>query len=397
MNRIRRLRNPVQEYAWGSRSAIARLLGQPVPSPVPQAELWMGAHPRAPSLVLLDVEEVPLTRWIEGDPRAVLGPAAGSFSNELPFLFKVLAAGMPLSIQAHPDLDQAREGFERENAAGIDVSDGSRNYRDPNHKPELICALTPFWALNGFRQPERIAELAGALGSEQVDALCRSLDAPDGIRRFFSGLMTMDQEPLRALVRESVDRARGLADADPAYDWMVRLSHDFPDDPGVLGPLMLNLVRLEPGQAMALPARRLHAYLDGTGMEIMANSDNVLRGGLTVKHVDVPELLRVLSFEPSDPGVTGPRTRSGVESVYEGGAREFVLSVIEVASGTPFDAPAEHGAEILFCTRGRGRIWEPAAEHSLDFGRGDSFIVPAAAGTYQVAGEATVFRAGVPA
>ncbi len=397
MNRIRRLSNPVQEYAWGSRSAIAKLLGQPVPSPGPQAELWMGAHPRAPSLVQLDVETVALTEWIARDPRAVLGAAAGSFSNQLPFLLKVLAAGMPLSIQAHPDLDQAREGFERENAAGIDISASQRNYRDPNHKPELICALTPFWALNGFRQPERIRELAGALGCAGVDALCAHLGGADGIRRFFSDLMTMAREPLRALVRESVGRARSIADADPAFDWMVRLSHEFPDDPGVLGPLMLNLVRLEPGQAMALPARRLHAYLDGTGMEIMANSDNVLRGGLTVKHVDVPELLRVLSFEPSDPGVTGPERASDVESIYRSDAREFVLSVIRVLAATPFDAPADHGAEIVFCTQGRGRIWEPEADRSLDLGRGDSFIVPAAAGHYQIAGEATLYRAAVPA
>ncbi|MBW2261254.1 MAG: mannose-6-phosphate isomerase, class I [Deltaproteobacteria bacterium] len=393
---MHRLKNPVQEYAWGSRSAIAKLLGEPVPSTKPQAELWMGAHPKAPSLVLLDVETVALTKWIQRDPRAVLGAAAGSFSNELPFLFKVLAAGMPLSIQAHPDIDQAREGFERENAEGIDISADRRNYRDPNHKPELICALTPFWALNGFRQPGEIRTLAGALGSEGLDALCSCLDGRDGIRRFFSDLMTMAREPLRTLVRESVGKARGLADTDPAFDWMVRLSHEFPDDPGVLGPLLLNLVRLEPGQAMALPARRLHAYLDGTGMEIMANSDNVLRGGLTVKHVDVPELLRVLSFEPSDPGVAGPDRTSDVESVYRSGAREFVLSVISVSSGAPFDAPADHGAEILFCTSGSGRIWEPEADRSLDYGRGDSFIVPAAAGHYQIAGEATLYRACVP-
>lgn len=396
MNRIHRLENTVQEYAWGSRSAIAKLLGEPVPSTRPQAELWMGAHPKAPSQVVLEVETVPLTRWIARDPHAVLGGAAEPFSNELPFLFKVLAAAMPLSIQAHPDLEQAREGFARENARGIELSASTRNYRDPNHKPELICALTPFWALNGFREPARIRALAGALGTRGVDALCTLLDGPDGIRRFFSELMTMAREPLCVMVRESVEKARGLADTDPAFDWMVRLSREFPDDPGVLGPLMLNLVRLEPGQAMALPARRLHAYLDGTGMEIMANSDNVLRGGLTVKHVDVPELLRVLSFEPSRPGVMEPTRVSDAEAVYTSSAREFVLSAINVSQAAPFDAPRDHSVEILFCTSGRGHIREPGADRSLDFHRGDSFVVPAAAGHYQVAGEASVFRAGVP-
>lgn len=394
MNKIRKLSNPVQEYAWGSRSAIAGLLGEPVPSPVPQAELWMGTHPKAPSLVEHEDGTVPLTEWIKRDPISVLGPrAAVAFSRELPFLFKVLAAAQPLSIQAHPDMDQAREGFDRENEAGIPLSAPERNYRDPNHKPELICALTPFWALNGFRPPEAILPLADRLG---IGELASSIGASSGLARFFTDLMTMDPDRRKRLVGSATEAARALAAHDPVFDWMVKLSYEFPDDPGILSPIFLNLVRLEPGQAMALPSRRLHAYLDGTGIEIMANSDNVLRGGLTVKHVDVDELVRVLAFEPSDPGVEGPRRVSDTESSYRSDAREFLLSRIDVAPPIPHTSSEERTVEILVCTAGSGRIDEMHSGYWLDVERGASFLVPASSGPYKISGEVTLYRASVP-
>lgn len=393
MNRIRRLANPVQEYAWGSRSSIARLIGEPVPTARPQAELWMGAHPKAPSRVLVDGGDATLDEWIRRDPVSILGPrAAVEFSGRLPFLFKVLAAAMPLSIQAHPDLEQAREGFERENEASIPLDAPERNYRDPNHKPELICALTPFWALNGFRPPEQTRRLVDALGLESMRSL-----ATLELETFFRELMGMEHGRRRRIVGEASSAARSLATRDAAFDWMVRFQLEFPDDPGVLSPLLLNLVRLEPGQAMALPARRLHAYLDGTGIEIMANSDNVLRGGLTVKHVDVPELLRVLSFEPSDPGVMEPERVSETELVYRSQAREFELAVIEVAPGSSHSAAEERCVQILICTDGSGRIDEMESGYWLEIGRGDSFLVPASSGPYVVSGRAALYRATVPA
>jgi mannose-6-phosphate isomerase len=392
MNRIRRLLNPVQEYAWGSRSAIAKLLGQPVPSPRPQAELWMGAHPRAPSHVLLDGGEVRLDEWIQKDPVTVLGPrTAVGFDRQLPFLLKVLAAGLPLSIQAHPDREQAREGFAREEEAGIPRDAPERNYRDDNHKPELICALTRFWALNGFRATDEIARLVERLDVVDLEAI-----VSDDLAGTLSTLLGMQPAMRRTLVGQVVDSARRLATEDPAYDWIGRLQMEYPDDAGVLGPLLLNLVRLEPGQAMALPARRLHAYLDGTGIEIMANSDNVLRGGLTVKHVDVPELLTVLEFEPSDPGVMAAEPVSRTESLYPGQAREFALSSIHVSGRDVFSSPEEREVEILLCTEGSGRLDEMRTGYWLEVSRGDSFLVPAAAGPYSIQGRATLFRARVP-
>ncbi|MCP3954606.1 MAG: mannose-6-phosphate isomerase, class I, partial [Desulfobacterales bacterium] len=279
MNGINLLKNSVQEYAWGSKTAIAELLGQPDPSPVPQAELWMGAHPKAPSLVMTPDGDIPLNDFIADDPETVLGAAtARRFENRLPYLFKILAAARPLSIQAHPDLEQARQGFERENRIGIDIKAPERNYRDASHKPECICALTDYWAMNGFRECRDIARRLQTLCPVTLKAIIDRTLLTDGsgdLRRFFEAVMTLETGTCRRVISEAMETLQTPPENDDVAIWINILQSVYPYDIGVLAPAILNLVCLKPGQAMYLPAGQLHAYLKGVGIELMANSDNV--------------------------------------------------------------------------------------------------------------------------
>ena len=396
-NQAFQLKNPIQTYAWGSRTAIAELLGRPGPSPEPQAEMWMGAHPQAPSKIFIDGAWRPLDRLIAAFPEEILGPGvAARFGARLPYLFKVLAAAEPLSIQAHPDLEQAREGFARENRAGVPIDAPARNYRDDNHKPELICALSPFWAMNGFRPPGEIFAhlkvLCPASLGEEI-AACQAGAPTAVLRRLFSGLMGLDDVRRRAVVAEAVTIARQREGEGAVWRWVAALGRRYSEDIGVLAPALLNLVRLAPGEAMFLPAGRLHAYLEGTGIEIMANSDNVLRGGLTAKHVDVPELLRVLRFEGGKPEVL--RLGDGPAERFDTPAAEFSLWVLRIDGARPWRSPDERRVEILLCTEGGGRL-TVAGGLSTEFSRGTALLVPAAAGTYRVEGRAVLYRAAMP-
>ena len=400
MQRIRILKNTIQPYAWGSHTAIAELLGiRPEPDS-PQAELWMGAHPKAPSLVAVDAEWVSLEEHIERYPQEMLGRrTADMFHNKLPFLFKVLAAAQPLSLQAHPSLTQARQGFERENAQGIPLDAPQRNYRDANHKPECICALTPFWALHGFRKIPEILALGSRLGLAVFEDLLKVLqNRPDakGLRSFFQALMTLSPAKRALLTEQAAKIALTFASNDPVYRWMGELGKAYPGDIGVFGPILLNLILLQPGQALYLPAAELHAYLEGTGIELMANSDNVLRGGLTPKHVDIAELLRVLNFEERTAHVLTPRSTAGGEHVYECPAREFVLSTITVVSKTTYFSPTVRGIEILLCTAGSGKITDQGTGEEVALPKGRAVLVPAAVRGYVLEGEAVVFKAAVP-
>jgi mannose-6-phosphate isomerase len=400
MNRICPLRNAIQEYAWGSHTAIPELLGEPGPSQKPQAELWMGAHPKAPSQVLVDGEWRSLADVIAQSPEQMLGRrVASAFDGGLPFLYKVLAAAQPLSIQAHPTLDQAKEGFARENEQSIPLDAPHRNYRDSNHKPEIICALTPFWALNGFRRLDRMVamlrEIDAAEISDEVNALEAKPDS-EGLRRFFSAIMTMDRDRQKRTVEQVVAFAAGRAEEEHVWSWVLKLNHQYPGDVGVLSPVLLNVVRLQPGEAMLLHAGQLHAYVDGLGIELMANSDNVLRGGLTPKHVDVPELLKVLRFDETEIVLLTPDALGD----YPSDVDEFRLSVISAAAGTPYecrrDARGDAGIEILICTAGAATVGAMGDKEKLAVSKGVSVVVPAAVGYYRLEGDATFFKASVP-
>ncbi|MFF4902181.1 mannose-6-phosphate isomerase, class I [Streptomyces sp. NPDC001068] len=379
-----RLDNTVRPYAWGSPTAIPQLLGVE-PSGEPQAEMWMGAHPGAPSRTARGT----LVEVIDADPKAELGEAAvARFGPRLPFLLKILAAGAPLSLQVHPDLEQAREGYADEERRGIPVDAPHRNYKDANHKPELICALTEFDGLCGFRAPEEAAGLLEALGvgslKPYVDLL-RAQPEEAALREVLTAILSADREEMAHTVAETAAACARLGGDHAPY---AGIAHHYPGDPGVIAAMLLNHVRLQPGEALFLGAGIPHAYLSGLGVEIMANSDNVLRCGLTPKHVDVPELLRVVRFEAGDAGVLRPEAAPDGEEVYETPIDEFRLSRYVLPEGVaPHDLTLTT-PQILLCTAGTVR----AGEEELTPGR--SVFVPAGEKT-EVSGAGTVFRATV--
>lgn len=403
------MRNRIRPYAWGSRTAIAELLGEPSPAPHPQAELWIGAHP-ADSSALLD-EPVdasggdgrPLTEVITADPIGTMGARVHDrFGSRLPFLLKVLAAAEPLSLQAHPSALQAARGFALEEAAGIPLSSPQRNYRDSWHKPELICALTEFEALCGFREPSRTVHLLAALEVPALDHYLGLMSGqPDehGTRALFSSIITIPPSTLGPLLSDvlaaCVHRVQQGGEFTTEYRTALALGERYPGDPGVLASLLLNRITLHPGQALYLPGGNLHAYLAGVGIEIMANSDNVLRGGLTPKHVDVPELMKVLDFTPGDqPILHGDQGRPH-EWVYRTPAPEFRLSRLE-----PTDEGLDithSGPQVLLVVDGSVQV----SEGRVSEGRGGGLTVPkgrsvwigAQDGPVWVTGTGTAFRA----
>ncbi|MFH0731086.1 MAG: mannose-6-phosphate isomerase, class I [Pseudomonadota bacterium] len=398
MNMICPLENPIMEYAWGSRTAIADLLAKP-PSGAPQAEIWMGAHPKSPSKVIWEGRSVSLPLLIEQFPVEILGePVATRFHNKLPFLFKVLAAGQPLSIQAHPNREQARAGFARENRLGIPIDAADRNYRDESHKPECICALTPFWALRGFRKIADMLPLIKRVCPAGLETELAGLEQSGneaGLKRFFHTLMTMNEKKRRRIVPEVVSNAAKLT-GDPCFEWIIKLHAAYPDDIGILSPALLNLICLKPGEAMFLESGELHAYLCGLGMELMANSDNVLRGGLTPKHVDVEALLSVLNFAEREITLLSPVTVASCEENYVTAAVEFSLSVLTVTAGNRFVSRKKRSVEILFCTQGEARISSGGSGRFLDISKGMSFLVPASSPAYLINGNAIIYKAAVP-
>jgi mannose-6-phosphate isomerase len=381
------LDNPVRAYAWGSRTVIAELLGEEVPSPHPQAELWFGAHPADPShLVHADGARTSLLDAVRADPGGLLGAdRSGRWDSTLPFLLKLLAADEPLSLQAHPSAAQARTGFAREDAAGLARDAAERNYRDANHKPELICALTEFHAIVGFRTPATTVRLLHALDVPELAGHAELLAAqpdPDGLRALFTTWITLPQALLDILVPALQEGCVRLAGDDGEFHTEARtvleLSERYPGDAGVLAALLLNRVTLAPGEALYLPAGNLHSYLSGAGIELMANSDNVLRGGLTPKHVDVPELLRVLDFtSPPPPVMTGYPERDWVR--YDTPAEEFRLrgwgGAATCGPAGPITVP-DGGPRILLCTAGSACVRSPKGE--LELARGAALWLGAA-------------------
>jgi mannose-6-phosphate isomerase len=399
VRRIALLENEIREYAWGSHTAISELLGRPAPSQRPEAELWIGAHPLAPSHLVVEGRRRSLLEAVEADPDAVLGPRVRDrFGARLPFLLKVIAADRPLSIQAHPDAAQARAGFARENARGIALDAPERCYRDASAKPELVSALGVFRALRGFRPPAEIRQLLEGLRTPHARPALEVL-ATGPEARALSGLLSLLLRPgpqRQALVPALVDAAAARAGEDPAFELVGRLGAAHPGDPGALAPLLLHRVELRPGDAMFLPAGELHGYLSGVAVEIMANSDNVLRGGLTGKLVDVDELLRVLRFEARPVEVLRPVRDASGAGVYATPAEEFRLARVRVEAGGLFQVADDRGVEILLCSEGDVHVRADADPRGVALGRGASCLVPAAAGAYEVRGSGSLFRASVP-
>ena len=373
-----RIGNTPRDYAWGSTTAIAGLLGTE-PSGGPEAELWLGAHPGSPARVL--------------DPASTDGAAdlaAWERTSDLPYLLKVLAADGPLSLQAHPSPEQARAGFERENAAGLAPDSADRNYKDPFHKPELIFALSdPFEALCGFRDPaesrsalERLA--AASTGGAVISGFARTLDGEPGavLRRATEWLLGGDTD-VDLLVAEVVAAAHALPD-DRDADTVRMLDAAFPGDPGIVLALLLNRATLRPGEVLYLPAGNIHAYLKGLGIELMAASDNVLRGGLTRKRIDVPELVSVLDFSPIRATPLAPEHPSSGVEVFRPDVPDFQLARVVLdrdVTEARLDLP---GTAIALCTD--GAVTLTGASGGTALRRGEATVVTADEGAVSITG-----------
>ena len=373
----------MRTYAWGSRTAIAEFTGRPVPAAHPEAELWFGAHPADPAWLETEGGETSLLQAVVADPEGELGAASRArFGDVLPFLVKVLAADEPLSLQAHPSAEQAVEGYLREEKLGIPVTSPVRNYRDTSHKPEVLVALHPFEALAGFRQASRTTELLRALAVSDLDPYIELLNDQsdaDGLRALFTTWITAPQPDIDVLVPAVLDGAihyvsSGATEFAAEARTVLELGERYPGDAGVLAALLLNRITLAPGEAIYLPAGNLHTYLRGFAIEVMANSDNVLRGGLTPKHVDVPELLRVLDFEPTAESQLRPRVRhEGIGLIYETPAPEFAVALLTIDGehlGHEVDASSNHeGPQILLCTEGCTMVHGKTGSLMLEHGQ----------------------------
>lgn len=348
---MKKLINSVQNYAWGSKTALTDLYGIANPQNQPMAELWMGAHPKSSSKIQDEAGDTRSLRdVIAADKPTLLGKPVAERFGELPFLFKVLCADQPLSIQVHPNKQASEEGFARENAAGIPLDAAERNYKDPNHKPELVFALTPFLAMNAFREFSEIVSLLQPVAGAHT-AIAHFLENPNAERlsALFASLLNMQgDEKSRAL---AVLKA-ALADYDgEPWQTITFIAQFYPDDSGLFSPLLLNVVKLNPGEAMFLFAETPHAYLQGVALEVMANSDNVLRAGLTPKYIDIPELVANVKFigKPAGELLTQPVKQEG-ELDFPIPVEDFAFSLHDLST---HESPlAQQSAAILFCVEG---------------------------------------------
>ncbi|HUD37338.1 MAG TPA: mannose-6-phosphate isomerase, class I [Streptosporangiaceae bacterium] len=399
---MQRLDNPVRDYAWGSASDIPEFLGIAAGGG-PVAELWIGAHPDSPSHLVRDGKSESLADLIAARPEAELGPEVVSeFGPRLPFLLKVLSAARPLSLQVHPDKQQAKAGY----AAQQRTPGAPRDYTDDNHKPELICALRDgFQGLCGFRPVPQTRELLAALdvpGLANISDHLGSPDQADGLRNVVTSVLTSgtDFAPLIAAVRQACERLASAGGTwGPACSAYATVAAAYPADPGVLVALLLNYFDLAAGEAVFVGAGVPHCYLRGFGAELMASSDNVLRAGLTSKRVNVPELLRVLNFQPAELPVLRPApavaTGSGPAepgAVYPTPVDDFQLSRLDL-SDQPIALPSGR-PQILLCIVGAAQLRDSSG-HLLDLTRGQSAYLSASDTGVTIAGHGTVLRATV--
>lgn len=381
-----RLENEIRNYAWGSRDVIATLLGRDAGG-APEAELWLGAHPLGSSRIAECDRPQTLKEEIELDPHRHLGEAVhAEFPARLPFLFKVLAADRPLSLQAHPSAQNARAGFAAEEEAGVAIDDPARSYRDAFEKPELFVALTPCEVLCGFRPAAEAADILTRLGISQLSPYIASLltgRAADGLRVVVTTLLSMPLAAKSALAAQVVQECRRILASDEpgphagAYAWAVRLGEAYPQDIGVVMSLLLNLVALEPDQGLFVGPGMLHAYLYGAGLEAQTNSDNTLRGGLTPKHVDVAELLKILDFEPAvdqiiEPVDVEPGEPCAGARTWRTPARSFALYDWRLDGHHTHELRAT-GPSIVLCLE--GAITLTSAGGELTVSKGDSVYI----------------------
>ncbi|MCB5947165.1 MULTISPECIES: mannose-6-phosphate isomerase [Enterobacter] len=386
---MQKLINSVQNYAWGSKTALTDLYGIANPNNLPMAELWMGAHPKSSSKIEDASGQVRSLRdVIEADKAALLGDKVAQRFGELPFLFKVLCADQPLSIQVHPNKQASEIGFAKENAAGIPLDAAERNYKDPNHKPELVFALTPFLAMNAFREFSEIISLLQPVAGAH-NAIAHFLENPnaDALSQLFASLLNMQGEEKShalAVLKAALDSQQG----EP-WETIRLISEFYPDDSGLFSPLLLNVVKLNPGEAMFLFAETPHAYLQGVALEVMANSDNVLRAGLTPKYIDIPELVANVKFvaKPAAELLTQP-VKNGAELDFPIPVDDFAFSLHDLSSAET--SVAQESAAILFCVEGEATLRK--GEQYLVLKPGESAFVAANESPVSVSGTGRLAR-----
>jgi mannose-6-phosphate isomerase len=391
--RIYRMQNPIQNYAWGSKDAFQQMYGVANPDQQPQAEIWMGAHPNGCSLLINELgESLRLDAYIQQDAPTILGDAHTNF-GELPYLFKVLAAAEPLSIQVHPDKASSETGFAAENAAGVPLTAAHRNFKDPNHKPELVYALTPYRAMNGFREfteiQTLIADLVLPALQTEIAAFCQQ-PSSNTLKALFAASLRLQGDARRETVAQLLTTAQQRQN-ETAFAEVLRLAEFYPEDMGLFAPLLLNVITLQPGEAMFLYACTPHAYLQGVGLEAMASSDNVLRAGLTPKHIDIDALLANVDFvaKPASELPMRPMTLGPI-SDYPIPVADFSFTLVNLNSEVI--ASETSTALILFCLNGSAVI--QTESDVLILQPGESCFVPAAVTAFSVSGEGQLVQIG---
>lgn len=406
------LQNGVMNYAWGQtgQNAFIPSLTGLEPTSLPYAELWVGAHPQLPSKVNVLGIDMDLNRLIEKAPQTILGEkVAEKFNNQLPYLLKVLAADRPLSIQAHPDKAHAKSGFEAEESMGLGIDSQKRHYKDQNHKPEVICGYTDFYALAGFRQKNRIATTYSKtpefMQDSEISSWVKKLEESKfTLKEFFYKILSLPQQRADKILSSFTQRLK-QENAQEAFNpesheyWMLKADEEFctsnHHDKGLFAVFCLNLFHLRPGQALFLPPGQPHSYLNGVGIELTGNSDNVMRAGLTSKHINVDELIRIVTPQAQKPEV--------IESdrfEYKIPTEDFRLDSITVDTDTQYESAPEHSAEILLIMEGNARLACCGMEKDCTLKRGCAVLIPAKCPTYSVFADSqdTVrfFRAYVP-
>ena len=367
--------NKIQHYDWGSKTALTKLYGIPNPDKLPMAELWMGAHPKASSAVIdpQTKQSISLESLINNAPEKYLGKKIAQKYARLPYLFKVLCAVHPLSVQVHPNKVYAEVGFAKENAAGIPLDSPIRNYKDDNHKPELVYALTPFKAMNAFRPLSEIAQLLAFISAAHPDIqLFVQAPSEEKLARLFAQILNLSGEQ-KELALGVLKAALNSRQGEP-WNSIKQMVSLYPEDNGLFTPLLLNVVELQPGDAMFLYARTPHAYLEGVGLEVMANSDNVLRAGLTNKHIDIPELIANIDFKPTCSGdLLNVPDKSGNIWKYNIPVEDFSFNIYSINdSGINL---ANNTASILFCIE--GELVLSTSNEKISIGPGESIFLPA--------------------
>ena len=397
---IYRIEGKVQNYDWGGKSFIPNLISINQKTNVTYAEYWLGAHAKAPSMIKTNQENISLDVFLNQNLAENLGLKVLNDFGKLPYLFKVLDVHKMLSIQVHPTIEAAKIGYDLENKKGIPLTGNNRNYKDKNHKPEIMVALSDFWLLHGFLEREKL--IKNLKDTEELNFLLKVF-LEKGYFGLYKKVMEFTQEEVNTILKPLLDRIsvkflkNELEKSSPEY-WAAKsvMHKDFQNlDKGIFSIYFFNILNLSVGEAIFQDAGVPHAYLEGKNMELMANSDNVLRGGLTSKHIDVEELFKNTKFEETIPVIlSGVEDKTNSEIVYKTKAKDFELSKIELLA-TSTHTSISNSVEILIVMKGSAIVMQ--SEESLYLEKGQSILIkPNTAYKIKTDAEVEIYKAGVP-